>query len=83
MKPIIQSEWLSFVEACELQDAPAVQLREMRNAFFAGALAVFAALVDDAANDVPEEAVVDKLESIKRELEAFNRGLQQNMNRSN
>lgn len=34
---LLAREWESFAEACELQDAPDIQKREMKRAFMAGA----------------------------------------------
>ncbi len=69
----LEREWRNLVVRIEIEDASPHQLREMRRAFFAGALA-YAALVGAGpqdGNDRTVAAVVSMKDAIGRELEAF------------
>jgi hypothetical protein len=45
---IIEAGWLSLKIMTVPDDAPPVQIEEMRNAYFAGAQHLFASIIDDA-----------------------------------
>lgn len=69
---MIEAGWLGLRIACELEDAPAVQLQEMRNAFFAGAQHLFSSIMtilDPEAE--PTEKDLERMDLIDRELRAF------------
>ncbi len=69
----LEREWRDLVVRIEIEHASAHQLREMRRAFFAGALA-YAALVKEEAPDGGKRraaSLASMKEAINRELEAF------------
>ncbi len=69
----LEREWRDLIVRIEIEDASPHQLREMRRAFFAGALA-YAALVEGReadGDDRPVASVASVKEAIGRELEAF------------
>ncbi len=71
----IMRQWESFHAAVIPYDAPAVQIVEMRRAFFAGVNAMLAEMSAIAGSGVSEEAGVIRLEEINRELTDFSRGV--------
>ncbi len=69
---LIESGWIGLRIACDLEDAPKVQLEEMRNAFFAGAQHLFASIMtilDPGAE--PTDKDLERMDLIDRELKAF------------
>lgn len=69
---LIESGWIGLRLACDLEDAPKVQLEEMRNAFFAGAQHLFASIMiilDPGAD--PTDKDLERMDLIDRELKAF------------
>ena len=69
---IIEAGWTGFVIACKLQDAPPIQLREMRKAFFAGAAHLFASMLAflEPGHDATEKDM-DRMSQLHAELERF------------
>lgn len=71
---LIEAGWVSLRITALPADAPAVQLEEMRNAFFAGAQHLFTsimAFLDVAAGDEPTEDDLRRMTLIDAELQAF------------
>lgn len=69
---LIEAGWIGLRVACDLEDAPKVQLEEMRNAFFAGAQHLFASIMsilDPGAE--PTDKDLERMDLIDRELKAF------------
>lgn len=58
-------------------DASAVQIRETRNAFYAGASTVIEAVLVLGEGDIAEDVGVSRLEALRLELEAFAASLMQ------
>lgn len=69
---LIEAGWVGLRIACDLEDAPRVQLDEMRNAFFAGAQHLFASIMTilDPGAD-PTDKDLERMDLIDRELKAF------------
>jgi hypothetical protein len=66
----IQERWTDFETRCLDPDAPTIQHREMRLAFFAGAKALLDVTSEIAA--IPDErACIEALETFHREARAF------------
>ena len=69
---LIEAGWLGLRIACELEDAPAIQLEEMRNAFFAGAQHLFSSIMTLLEPDAePTDKDLERLDLIDGELMAF------------
>lgn len=69
---LIESGWVGMRLACDLHDAPADQLREMRMAFFAGAQHLFASIMVIMDDDrEPTAADLKRMGLIQTELDAF------------
>ena len=69
---LIEAGWLGLRIACELEDAPAIQLEEMRNAFFAGAQHLFSSIMTILEPDAePTDKDLERLDLIDGELRAF------------
>lgn len=69
---LIEAGWISLRIAAIPEDAPPIQLQEMRNAFFAGAQHLFASII--TVLDPDEEPTADdmkRMELIDEELRAF------------
>lgn len=69
---LIEAGWVGLRIACELEDAPAIQLEEMRNAFFAGAQHLFGSLMtglDPEAEPTAQDMV--RMDLIEAELKTF------------
>lgn len=69
---IIEAGWVGLRLACGLETAPAVQLQEMRKAFFAGAHHLFSSIIshlDDGDEPTTEE--LERLDKIDEELRRF------------
>ena len=69
---LIEAGWISLRIACELEDAPKIQLEEMRNAFFAGAQHLFSSIMTilDPGAD-PTDKDLERMDLIDKELRAF------------
>lgn len=69
---LIEAGWIGLRLAAVPDDAPAVQLEEMRNAFFAGAQHLFASIMSvlDPGED-PTTADLTRMSNIQDELDAF------------
>lgn len=67
----IQHAWESFAAAVLSPDAGAVQRREMRRAFYAGAHATLTVMRGLGEPEVSEDAGVAVLESLSQESQAF------------
>jgi hypothetical protein len=69
---LIEAGWISMRLACIALDAPDVQIREMRMAFFGGAQHLFASIMIALdPGDEPTDADTRRLELIDAELKAF------------
>jgi hypothetical protein len=69
---LIEAGWLSFRAIVIPEDAGAVQVNEMRNAFFAGAQHLYGSIMgvlDDG--DEPTDADMRRMEFIDAELKGF------------
>lgn len=69
---LIEAGWVGLRLAAIPLDAPAVQLDEMRSAFFAGAQHLFASIMTILEPDAePTDADLRRMDLIHAELEAF------------
>ena len=69
---LIEAGWVSMRIACDLVDAPADQLREMRMAFFAGAQHLFGSIMSVLEpGDEPTEKDLKRMDLIHTELQDF------------
>lgn len=69
---LIEAGWIGLRIACELEDAPKIQLEEMRNAFFAGAQHLFSSIMTIMEPDSePTEKDLQRMDLIDKELRAF------------
>lgn len=69
---LIEAGWVGLRIAAVPLDAPAIQLEEMRNAFFAGAQHLFSSIMTILDPDVePTEKDLERMDLIDRELKAF------------
>lgn len=71
---LIEAGWVALRLAAVPADAPAVQLEEMRMAFFAGAQHLFGSLMtlfDPDGDEVPTEADLERMSLVANELDAF------------
>jgi hypothetical protein len=69
---LIEAGWLGMRIACQLENAPPLQLQEMRMAFFAGAqhlLGSIMAILDPG--EEPTDKDMERMDLIQRELKAF------------
>jgi hypothetical protein len=69
---LIEAGWVGLRLACDLHDAPAIQIQEMRQAFFAGAQHLFSSIMtilDPGAE--PTDKDLERFDLIDRELRAF------------
>lgn len=69
---LIEAGWVGLRLACDLHDAPADQLQEMRQAFFAGAQHLFSSIMTilDPGSE-PTDADLKRMDLIDQELRAF------------
>jgi hypothetical protein len=69
---LIEAGWVSFRASAISADAPEVQLREMRLAFFAGSQHLFGSIMTvlDPGSE-PTEADLKRMENISTELNNF------------
>jgi hypothetical protein len=69
---LIEAGWVGLRIACELEGAPAIQLEEMRNAFFAGAQHLFGSIMTvlDPGSE-PTDKDLERMDLIDRELREF------------
>ena len=69
---LIEAGWVGLRIACKLEDAPAIQLQEMRMAFFAGVQHLFSSIMSilDPGAD-PTDKDLERMDLIDRELKAF------------
>lgn len=69
---LIEAGWVGLRIACELIDAPADQLREMRMAFFAGAQHLFGSIINVLEpGEEPTDKDLQRMDLIHTELDAF------------
>lgn len=69
---LIEAGWISMRLACDLVDAPADQLREMRLAFFAGAQHLFGSIMTFLEEgEEPTDADLRRMDLIHEELQTF------------
>lgn len=69
---LIEAGWIGMRIVCDLVDAPAMQLHQMRMAFFAGAQHLLGSIM--GALDPDQEPTDDdmrRMENIQRELDIF------------
>lgn len=69
---LIEAGWISLRLAAVPLDAPAIQLEEMRNAFFAGAQHLFSSIMtilDDGPNATDKD--LNRMDLIDKELREF------------
>lgn len=67
----IASEWNNFEKAVIPPNAPGVQRKEMRRAFYAGVWAMLQAAKELGEGSISEDAGVIALESIEAECQEF------------
>jgi len=69
---LIEAGWIGLRIACELENAPPIQLEEMRNAFFAGAQHLFGSIMTvlDPGSE-PTDKDLERMDLIDRELCEF------------
>ena len=68
----IQTNWDTFMRLAMPPDAPEIQVREMRNAFYAGVCMIFAEMMDQLNNPkVTEEDGGKFLSEIHSEVNGF------------
>lgn len=68
--PTIEDDWKEFYASIGLVDAPDIQKREMRRAFFAGQLAMFLFQMKHMAN-VADDLAMQMLADREGELRLF------------
>lgn len=69
---LIEAGWVGMRLACDLVDAPADQLREMRMAFFAGAQHLFGSIMTVLEpGDEPTDKDLARMDMIDKELKTF------------
>ena len=69
---LIEAGWLGLRIACELENAPAIQLEEMRNAFFAGAQHLFSSIMTILEPGAePTDKDLERFDLIDKELRSF------------
>jgi hypothetical protein len=69
---LIEAGWLALRASAIPPDAPALQLEETRNAFFAGAQHLFASIMVAMEEDAePTEADLKRMDNINDELNRF------------
>lgn len=66
----VAEQWKVFKNACLPKEAPAIQVTEMRRAFFAGFTSCFGTMKVDIA-DMPEDEGIKRLERYEKELISF------------
>lgn len=71
MKRSIASQWDLFRAAVIPPSAGAMQLRETKRAFYAGARALLALMEQIAANDEPDDVGADSIEQLLQECVQF------------
>ena len=69
----IQEQWDSFEALVLPKDAPAVQVQEMRRAFYGGAQIMLFALMKIGDDDLSEEAGANILEGYNQEMSEFSK----------
>ena len=69
---LVEAGWVGLKAMAVPADAPAIQLEEMRNAFFAGAQHVYSSIMTmlDPGED-PTEADLSRMDAIDKELRNF------------
>lgn len=69
---LIEAGWLGMRAACDLHDAPAIKLIEMRMAFFGGAKHLFYSIMNMMEPGAePTDKDLERLHLIDRELRKF------------
>jgi hypothetical protein len=69
---LIEAGWIGLRLALKLEDAPKVQLEEMKKAFFAGAQHLFSSIMTILDEDKePTDADMKRMSLISDELETF------------
>jgi hypothetical protein len=69
---IIEAGWIGLRAMAVPADAPAIQIEEMRNAFFAGAQHLYACIMRTMdPGEEPTDADMARLDKIHDELQAF------------
>lgn len=74
---MVELGWRGFVMACNLKDAPPIQLEEMRRAFFAGAMHLFASVLNFLEPGTePTEKDMNRMTLLSDELNRFQKEFQ-------
>jgi hypothetical protein len=69
---LIEAGWVGLRIAAIPLDAPAIQLEEMRNAFFAGAQHLFSSIMTILdEGEEPTEGDLTRMDKIEKELKGF------------
>lgn len=70
---LIEQSWRGFAEEIDLSDAPEIQRREMRRAFYGGAVALFHLLnkIMDPSTLEPTEMDMEIVSHINAEFEKY------------
>jgi len=69
---LVEAGWISLQYTCISPNAPELQLKEMRMAFFAGAQHLFSSIMSILEpDDEPTEADLKRMDLINKELENF------------
>lgn len=72
----IEGGWQSYLKTCIPEDAPEVQRRECRQAFFAGAAVLFQSImVTLDPGTEPTDKDMERMSHIQAELDAFGQEL--------
>ena len=71
---IVEAGWVGFVQACKLNDAPPVQLNEMRLAFFAGAMHLFSSILNflEPGHEATDKDL-SRMDAVNDELKRFHK----------
>jgi hypothetical protein len=75
---IIGGAWQSFREMCIHKDAPAVQVEEMRKAFYGGATSILSTMLAVGESDISDVNAMRIMTSLHEEVQAFAKALPDN-----
>jgi hypothetical protein len=67
----LQDKWQSFERSAMPKDAPPIQRKEMRRAFYAGVAVMLSLMSELGEDDVSEEAGAAALEALDQECKQF------------
>lgn len=79
MSKLLDAKWRSFAEKTIPVEAPTIQHRECRRAFYAGAKAFFVTIMEEAepGTDEPTEADMVMIQALDDELDQFARDVEE------